>query len=82
MCVRVCMCVCVSACMYLCVRACVCVYVCLQGPLAALPVPYRTADNERTLQSLTDPKTGQSDPHQKKASMSMYPFVGVPLGEG
>jgi len=31
-----------------------------KGPLAALPVPFRTTEKERTFQSLTDPQTGKS----------------------
>lgn len=31
-----------------------------KGPLAALPVPYRTNEKEKTFVSLTDPATGQS----------------------
>lgn len=31
-----------------------------KGPLAALPVPFRTTEKERTFQSLTDPLTGKS----------------------
>ncbi|XP_005104042.1 betaine--homocysteine S-methyltransferase 1 [Aplysia californica] len=31
-----------------------------KGPLAALPVPFRTTEKERTFQALTDPKTGKS----------------------
>ncbi|XP_076466604.1 betaine--homocysteine S-methyltransferase 1-like [Babylonia areolata] len=30
-----------------------------KGPLAALPVPYRTTDKQRTLQAVTDPVTGE-----------------------
>lgn len=31
-----------------------------KGPLAALPVPFRTSEKERTFQSLTDPCSGKS----------------------
>lgn len=31
-----------------------------QGPIAALPVPYRTTEKEKTFYALTDPKTGES----------------------
>jgi len=30
-----------------------------KGPVAALPVPYRTTSKQKTFQSLTDPKTGK-----------------------
>lgn len=31
-----------------------------QGPVAAMPVPFRTTDDHRTFQSLLDPETGKS----------------------
>jgi len=36
-----------------------CYYCYLQGPLAALPVPFRTNDDCKTFQSLKDPETGK-----------------------
>jgi betaine-homocysteine S-methyltransferase len=41
------------------------------GPLAALPVPYRTTDEERTFQSLTDPER----PGTRPFPTALDPFV-------